>query len=124
MQATPERSSALHRAGWLLYGEGLVIAALGLAAALSTASGQESFLDAALGLAATAALCALTLAALGRAVQRGKGWARTPALVLQLVALPVGSDQLLNGQWATGPLVLLLAGATAFHLLTASRDQS
>ncbi len=124
MQASPGRSSALQRAGWLLYGEGLVIAALGLAAALSTASGQESFLDAALGLAATALLSALALAVLGRAVLTGRGWARTPALVLQLVALPVGTDQLLNGQWAPGPAVLLLAGATAFHLLAAGRDQT
>lgn len=98
-----------------------MVAVLGLTAALSTVAGQESFRDAALGLAATAALSALALAGLGLAVLHGHGWARTPALVLQLVALPVGTDQLLNRQWVTGPAVLLLAGTTAFHLLAAGR---
>jgi len=50
------------------------------------------------------------LVVLGRSMLRRRGWAFTPALVLQAVALPVGYSLAVQaGQWAYGGPVLLLA---------------
>lgn len=60
----------------------------------------------------------LALAALGRLVRRLAGAARTPLVVLELLALPVGWGLAQNGLWAYAvlvgvpPLVLLYLLAT------------
>ncbi len=118
---TPAPSSR-GRAAALLGLEGAVLLALAVVAGLATAAGQEAFRGAALGLAAVTAGAGLLVLGLGLALLRGAGWPRTPALVIQLVALPVGTDQLLGRQWVAGTVVLLLAGATAWHLLAIQRD--
>lgn len=115
---------ALRRAALLLGVEAVALAVLGLRASYQTAVGEEVYRGAALGLAALTLLAGVLVLGLASAVARGRSWARTPALVVQLVALPVGTDQVLSRQLATGPLLLLLAGATAFHLLTAPGSQS
>ncbi len=114
---------AARRAAALLLLESLALAVLAVVAGLATAAGEEAFRGAALGLAVSTAAAALLVLGLGLAVRRARSWARTPALVVQLVALPVGTDQVLGHQWVTGSALLLIAGATAFHLLAASRDQ-
>ena len=53
---------------------------------------------------------------LARATDRRSGWARSPAVVLQLLALPVGIGLLQGGVWAAGVPVLLLAAGTLSQL--------
>ena len=110
----------VRRAAALLTFEAVVLAGLGLLDAVATVRGDEQVdKAAAFGFAASAVLVAALVMLLSRAVLRGRGWARTPALVVQLLALPVGTDQVLGGVYVTGTLVLLVAGATAYHLLAA-----
>ncbi|GAC1612013.1 MAG: hypothetical protein NVS3B26_30690 [Mycobacteriales bacterium] len=61
----------------------------------------------------------LVLALLARAIRRCHGWARSPAIVLELVALPVGVGLLQGHLWGVGGPVLLVAGATLYHLFAA-----
>ncbi|MEO6206042.1 MAG: hypothetical protein ABIO67_11770 [Mycobacteriales bacterium] len=115
-----EPASAVRRAAGLLSVEAVLLGALGLLDAVATVRSDEQIdRTAAIGFAASAVLVALVVMVLSRAVLRGRGWARTPALVLQVLALPVGTDQVLGGVWLTGSAVLLIAGATGYHLLAA-----
>ncbi len=118
------RGPLVQRAAGLLAVEAVLLAGLGLLDLLALLRSDDSGPNqvdaaAAVAFAGLAVLTALVLALLAVAVHRRRGWARTPALVLQLVALPVGTDQVLSMVWLTGTLVLLLAGATAYHLLAA-----
>lgn len=110
---------AVPRAAALLALEGVALTVLGIIDAIATAVGTPtnralSFLVAAFGL-----LGGLVLVLLGRAVSRRRGWARSPAIVLELLAFPVGVGLLQGGLWAAGIPVLLLAGATLWHLFAA-----
>jgi len=125
----PGPGRLVQRGAGLLAVEAALLTALGLfnvvAVLRSTpasGSGDQVERGAALGFAAATLLTGLVVALLARAVLRRCGWARTPALVVQLVALPVGADQVLSQVWLTGSLVLLLAGATTYHLLAAAAD--
>lgn len=114
--ARPEVRPAAGRAAVLLLVEAAALLALaGFGAYEARADAADP--AAALGAAAGAALLALLLLTLAAALRGGRRWPRTPALVLQLLALPVGTDQLLGGVVLPGLLVLLLAGATGYHLL-------
>ena len=69
------------------------------------------------GVAGFAVAGGVVLLLLARAVDRKQGWARSPAVVLQLLAVPVGIGFLQGGLWAAGVPVLLLAAATLWHLI-------
>jgi hypothetical protein len=101
----------------LLAVEGIALVVVGLVFAIATAAGSPtnrglSFTVAGFGIAAGAVLVLL-----GRAIDRLRGWARSPAVVLQLLAFPVGVGLLQGHVWAAGVPVLLLAGATMWHLI-------
>ncbi len=58
------------------------------------------------------------LALLGRGLLRSRGWAFTPILVLQVLALPVGYSLAVQaGRWLYGGPILLLALAELCALL-------
>ncbi|MDT4987916.1 MAG: hypothetical protein QOI74_2010, partial [Micromonosporaceae bacterium] len=61
---------------------------------------------------------------LARAVDRRQGWARAPAGVLQLLALPVGVGFLQGGIWAAGVPLLLFAVATLWHVTRAGDTEA
>ncbi|MCU1673799.1 MAG: hypothetical protein JWN77_1912 [Frankiales bacterium] len=107
------------RAAALLAVEGVALAVLGLVDGLRADADDRR---AAVATTVFAVLAGLLLLGLARAVQRRQGWARTPAVVLQLLALPVGTDLVRGGVWAAGVPVLLLAGATVFHLAKLEQD--
>jgi hypothetical protein len=107
------------RAAALLAVEGVALAVVGVVDGLLADAQDRS---AAVATAVFALLGGLLLVGLGRAVQRRQSWARTPAVVLQLLALPVGTDLLRGKVWAACVPVLLLAGATLFHLAKLERD--
>ena len=114
-----EQSQAVRRAASLLVTEGAALALLGVVAA---AVADQDDRAAGLATAAFAVLGGGLLALLARALTRGRGWARTPAIVLQLLAFPVGTDQLRGGAYVAGAVVLLVAGATLFHLVAVRQD--
>ena len=103
----------------LLVVEGVALGLVGIAFAIATATGSPmdrglSFTVAGFGIGA-----GVVLVLLGRALDRLGGWARSPSIVLQLLAFPVGVGLLQGHVWAAGGPVLLLAGATLWHLIAA-----
>jgi len=113
------RLPVVRRAAVLLAVEALALIALGVVDGIATAVGTPEDRGAALGIAAVAVGVGLVVLLLARAIDRLRGWARTPSVVLQLIAFPVGTDLVLGRVWLPGIVVLLLAGATLYHLAVA-----
>jgi hypothetical protein len=63
----------------------------------------------ALAITLFAALLAALLGAFGRALSQRRSWARGPAIVLQLLLLPIGYSTMTGGLWWLG-LVLIAVG--------------
>jgi hypothetical protein len=99
--------------------EGVALLVTGVVYAVATAAGSPTDRGLSFVLAGFALAAGLVLGLLGRAIGRRRGWARSPAVVLQLLAFPVGTGLLQGHVWAAGIPVLLLAGATLWHLLAA-----
>jgi len=110
---------AVRRAAVLLAVEGVALGVVGAVDAVATAIGSPTDRALSFVVAAFALLTGAVLVLLGRAIHRRRGWARSPSVVLQLLALPVGVGLLQGHVWAAGGPVLLLAGATLWHLVAA-----
>jgi hypothetical protein len=117
--ATVDPSAAARRASWLLLAEGAALLVVGVVDGVATVLGEPDDRAASLGVAAFAVAGGALLGVLGRAVGRGRGWARTPALVLQLLAFPVATGLAQGGVWIAAVPLFLLAGATSYHLVAA-----
>jgi hypothetical protein len=102
----------VRRLALLLAVEAVALVAVGLGYAVS--SGADT------GAEAVAAVAAVVtggvLALLARAVDRGRSWARAPAVTLNLLPLPVAAGAFQAGAWQVGLPLVLLAG-TALYLL-------
>jgi len=76
--------------------------------------------------ALVAALLALAaavgLALVGRGLARGRRWARAPALVTNLLVLPVAVDLVRGGRWYVGVPLLLWALAVLALLFAPGTD--
>jgi hypothetical protein len=72
----------------------------------------------AVGLTLFAVLVAGLFGLLVWALSRRRAWARGPAIVMELLLLPVGYSLVTNGLAFVGIPVLLIAGTTAVLLLT------
>jgi hypothetical protein len=68
--------------------------------------------------AAMFALTAALLIVLARAVAAVRSWARSPAIVVQLLALPVGVGLAQARVWLAAVPVLLLAGGVLYQFAT------
>jgi len=110
---------AVRRAAVFLGVEGVALLIVGIVDAVATAVGSPTDRALSFTVAGFGIGTGLVLGLLGRAVDRRQGWARTPAIVLQLLAFPVGVGLLQGRVWAAGVPVLLLAGATMWHLVAA-----
>ena len=110
-----EPEPVVRRLAQLLALEGVLLALLAVGyAAVSAAGKPENLLGAELAaLAALAAGCVLLL--LARATARGRTWARSPAVVLNVLPLPVAVGLLQGGVWWVG-LPLLALAATVLYL--------
>ena len=106
------RLPLLRRLALLLLVEGLGLLALGVGSALQDRS-REAVLAALL-----AALTGLLLIGLARAADRGRGWSRSPAVVVNLFALPIGLSVVDAGEWPVGVGVLSLAVAVLYLFAT------
>jgi hypothetical protein len=103
----------------LLAVEGVALLVVGIVFAVATAVGSPTDRALSFTVAGFAVGTGLVLLLLARAVDRRRGWARSPAVVLQLLALPVGVGLLQGGVWAAGVPVLLLAAATLWQIAAA-----
>jgi hypothetical protein len=119
----PAVPAVLRLAALVLAAEAAGVVTLGLVDGFKVVTGSpRSF-----GLAVVGALLALgtgaVLLLLARAVLRTRGWAFTPALVLQGLALPVGYSLAVQaGRWYYGgPILLLAIAALCLLLAPASR---
>ena len=92
----------------LLAVEGGALVLLGLGYAVVSALGSPESLAGAELAAAFAVAAGGVLGLLGRAVVRRRPWARTPALLLNLLAVPVAVGLLQAHVWAVGVPVLLV----------------
>ena len=110
---------AARRGSWLLLFEGLVLLVIGVVDGIATIVGEPDNRAASLGVALFAIAGGVLLGWLGRAVGQARSWARSPAIVLQLLAFPVGTGLAQGRVWAAAVPVFLLAGATLYHLVVA-----
>jgi hypothetical protein len=115
-------STAVRRGALLLAFEGVALLVVGVVFTVATATGSPENRGLSYGVAGFAVAGGLVLLALARAVDRGQGWARSPAVVLQLLAGPVGIGFLQGGLWAAGVPVLLVAAATLWHVIRAGES--
>lgn len=106
--------SLQRRAGLLLAFEGLALTTVGIGYAVQ-GRGANGDRTSVLFSALSAVVGGIVLLTLGRAVERGRAWARTPAVVLNVFPLPVALTAFQGGAWWVGVPLLLLAG-TALYL--------
>lgn len=114
----PHRPIAVRRAALLLAVEGVALAAVGVADGVATVAGTPADRTSSLVIAAFAIGAGVVLLVLARAVDRLHRWARSPAVVFQLLALPVGTGLVQGRVWVAAVPVFLLAGATLYHFAT------
>jgi hypothetical protein len=107
----------LRRLSLLLALEGVLLVLLGIGYGVASLTDRSQRAPAELA-AAGAVLAGVALLLLARGVDRGRGWARTPAVVLNLFPLPVAVGALQAGAWWVGLPVLLLAGTVLYLFAT------
>ena len=103
----------------LLGVEGVALVVIGVVDAVATTTGSPTRRGFSYGQAALALAAGALLLLLARAIRARRDWARSPAIVLQILAVPVGIGQLQSGVWAAGVPVLLLAVVTLVLVLAA-----
>ncbi len=100
----------LRRLAALLLLEGVSLTAVGVVYAIVSRSDGAADGQFALYAALFAVATGVVLALLARAVDRQRAWARAPAVVLNVLPMPVGLTALESGAWyAAIPLLLLPA---------------
>lgn len=111
-------TSPVRRAAVLLTTEAAGVLGLAVLYAVGGLTGDALSRPGALLGATLLVLAAGALLLLARAVDALRGWARSPAVVVQLLALPVGVGLAQAQLWLAALPVLLLAGAVLYQLAT------
>ena len=109
-------STPLGRAALLVAVEGVALVVLGLAYGGAGLLGDPFDRVATLLEALLAVLVGALALAVARGLARAARWARSPAVVLQLLAFPVGVGLLQGRVWYAAAPVLLLAAGVLFSL--------
>jgi hypothetical protein len=106
---------ALRWAVWALVAETVGLVALVVYLVYADIAGGAQTVRGAVMVTLFAALTAALFGTLALALLRRRAWARGPAIVLQLLLLPIGYSMAANGlAWVGGPVIALgLAGAAA-----------
>lgn len=113
-----QQEPVVRRIALLLAVEGVGLVVLAIGYALVSVTGRPENLAGA-ELAALAALAAgVALVLLARGTVRGRTWARSPAVVLNLLPLPVAVGLLQGGVWWAGVPLFALAGAVLYLYAT------
>ena len=111
-------ASPVTRAALLVAGEAGALTLLGVAYAVAGVVGEPFDRTATLLEAGFAVVVGLLLLAVARGLHQVRGWSRSPAVVLQLLALPVGVGLVQGQVWVAAVPVLLLAGSVLYQLAT------
>ncbi len=106
----------MRRAALLVAVEGVGLVLVGLVYGVAGLLGQPEDRLATVLAAVLAVATGLLLLPLARALDRQRTWARTPVVVLQLFALPVGYGLAQGEVWVAAAVVLGLAVATLLQL--------
>ncbi len=121
---TMDLSGVLRRIALLVGVQALALVVVGVVYAVVSATGSPENLLAAELAAALAVAAGVLMAVMARAVDRGLGWPRSPLVVLNVLALPVGLSLVQSKVYAAGLPVLLLAGAVLYLLATPDARQA
>ncbi len=116
--------SAARRAALLVAVEGAALTVLGAAYAVAALVGEPFDRAATLLEAGYAVVAGVLVLLVARGLWRTAGWSRAPAVVMQLLALPVGVGLLQGRVWYAAVPVLLLAGAVLYQLATPAARQA
>ena len=108
---------ARRRLAVLLALEGVLLAGLGVWYGVASLSDRSERAPAELE-AVAAVLTGLVLLLLARGADRGRGWARSPAVVLNVFPLPVALTLLSAGLWYVALLLVALAGSVLYLFAT------
>lgn len=106
------------RAAAVVAVEGAALTLLGLGYGTAGLVGEPFDRTATLLEAAFAVLVGVLVLLVARGLARVAGWSRSPAVVLQLLALPVGVGLAQGQVWYAALPVLLLAGSVLYLLAT------
>jgi hypothetical protein len=98
--------------------EGAALTVLGVVYGVAGVVGDPFDRAATLLEAGLAVLVGALVLVVARGLGRVQGWSRSPAVVAQLLALPVGIGLVQGEVWAAAVPVLLLAGAVLYELAT------
>ena len=109
-------STPLGRAALLVAIEGCALVLVGLVYGAAGLLGEPYDRLATLLEAGLAVLVGVLALAVARGLTRTASWARSPAVVLQLLAFPVGVGLLQGRVWFAAAPVLLLAAGVLFSL--------
>jgi hypothetical protein len=112
------RRSPVALAAALVAVEGLALAVLGLGYGVAGVVADPFDRTATLLEAGLTVLVGVLVLLVARGLADVRGWARSPAVVLQLLALPVGYGLVQGQVWFAAVPVLGLAGAVLFLLAT------
>jgi hypothetical protein len=106
------------RAAVLVAVEGVVLVLLGAGYGVAGVVGEPFDRTATLLEAGFTLLAGVLVLLVARGLGRVAGWSRSPAVVLQLLALPVGVGLVQGQVWYAAVPVLLLAGSVLYQLAT------
>lgn len=110
----------MSRAALLVALEGAALAVLGLGYGVAGVVGEPFDRLATMLEAGFTVVIGAGLVLVARALLAAKRWARSPAILAQLLALPVGVGLVQGRVWYAAVPVLLLAVAVLVHLATPS----
>ena len=110
-------TSPVTRAALLVGFEGAALTVLGVGYGVAGVVGEPFDRLATLLEAGFAVVVGLLVLAVARGLHQIRGWSRSPAVVLQLLALPVGVGLAQGGVWYAAVPVLGMAGAVLYQLL-------
>ena len=111
-------AGAVRVASLLLLLEGAAITVVGTGYGAAAVLGEPLDRTGTLLEASMAVALGVAVLLLARGVGRVRGWARSAAVTVQLLALPVGFGALQSGVWWLAAVVLGLAGAVLYQLAT------
>lgn len=113
----------VHAAAAAVAIEGVALIGLSIGVAIHGLTGHPSSVGRAEASAVFGVLTGLLLLFLARSIDRARRWARTPVILLQLLALPVTLALLEAGAYAYGvPLALLSIGTLVLLAQRGARD--
>jgi hypothetical protein len=111
-------AAGLRVAAGLVFLEGLALMAAGAWLLVQTVAGSPDSLGTALFLALLAVAVGVAVAWLSRLLLRGQRWARSPVVVVQLLALPVGAGLVQGARYPYAVVDLALAVVVLGLLVT------